>query len=139
MDRADLAGDAAKLKAASGRRRGRLPGHGWFSCVTAPVIAPTSSSMVVSFALYVATRRPSRMTWTSSATWITWGIRVADEHHAEPAVTHPADQVQDALGLHHPQGGGGLIEQDDPVAHAAARATATACFWPPDMAPMLPA
>ena len=24
------------------------------------------------------------------------------------------------------------------LAQAAARATATACFWPPDMAPMLP-
>src|SRR6185437_13583629 len=39
---------------------------------------------------------------------------VADEHHAKPAVADPADQVEDALGLHHAEGGGGLVEQDDP-------------------------
>ena len=34
-----------------GRRRGGLPGHDSLSCVTAPVMAPTSSSIDVSFAL----------------------------------------------------------------------------------------
>jgi hypothetical protein len=49
---------------------------------------------VVSFALYVPTRRPSL---AGDRDYVRH--RVTDEYHAEPAVADPADQVQDTAGL----------------------------------------
>src|SRR6266704_1587923 len=121
-----------------GRRRGGLPGHDWFSCVTAPVMAPTSSSIVVSFALYVATRRPSRMTCTSSATWITWGIEWLTNTTPRPRSRTRRISSRTPLVCTTPRAAVGSSSKTIRLAQAAARATATACFWPPDMAPMLP-
>src|SRR3984957_16417088 len=39
------------------------------------------------------------------------GQVVADHHHRQPAVAESFDQVKHGPGLHHPKGGGGLVEQ----------------------------
>ncbi len=36
---------------------------------------------------------------------------MGDHHHRQPAVPEPFDQVQHCPGLHHPEGGGGLVQQ----------------------------
>src|SRR5690348_1359433 len=36
---------------------------------------------------------------------------VGDHHHRQPAVPEPLDQIQHLPGLHHPEGGGGLVQQ----------------------------
>src|SRR5215471_4953583 len=36
---------------------------------------------------------------------------VGDDHHRQPAIPEPFDQVQHLPGLHHPEGGGGLVKQ----------------------------
>src|SRR5215472_1480239 len=36
---------------------------------------------------------------------------VRDDHHRQPVVPEPFDQVQHLPGLHHPEGGGGLVKQ----------------------------
>src|SRR5579859_1200589 len=36
---------------------------------------------------------------------------VGDDHHGQPLVPEPLDQVQHLPGLHHPEGGGGLVQQ----------------------------
>src|SRR5215470_4210723 len=36
---------------------------------------------------------------------------VGDDHHRQPAIAEPFDQVQHLPGLHHPEGGGGLVKQ----------------------------
>src|SRR5487761_1557828 len=36
---------------------------------------------------------------------------VGDHHHRQPAVAEPFDQVQHYPGLHHPEGGGGLVKK----------------------------
>src|SRR5580700_3323857 len=36
---------------------------------------------------------------------------VGDDHHRQPAVAEPFDQVQHLPGLHHSEGGGGLVQQ----------------------------
>src|SRR6516164_4940801 len=36
---------------------------------------------------------------------------VGDHHHRQPAVAEPFDQVQHGPGLHHPESGGGLVQQ----------------------------
>src|SRR6266571_9519149 len=121
-----------------GRRHGRLLGHDWFSCVTAPVIAPTSSSIVVSLARYVATRWPSRRTCTSSATWITWGIEWLTNTTPRPRSRTRRIRSRTPLVCTTPWAAVGSSSKTIRLAQAAARATATACFWPPDMAPTLP-
>src|ERR1700722_5163634 len=121
-----------------GRRHGALCGHDWVSCVTAPVIAPTSSSIVVSFALYVAPRRPSRITCTSSATWITCGIEWLMNTTPSPRSRTRRIRSRTPLVWTTPRAAVGSSSRMTRLAQAAARATATACFWPPDMAPMLP-
>src|SRR5215831_4797715 len=36
---------------------------------------------------------------------------VGDDHHRQPAIAEPFDQVQHLPGLRHPEGGGGLVKQ----------------------------
>src|ERR1022692_859109 len=121
-----------------GRRHGALCGHDWFSCVTAPVMAPTNSSIVVSLARWVAPRRPSRMTCTSSATAITWGIEWLMNTTPSPRSRTRRIRSRTALVCTTPRAAVGSSSKMTRFAQEAARATATACFWPPDMAPMLP-
>src|SRR5581483_7091240 len=135
-----------------GRGDGGLLGHGcvsvalscrttcWAasSCVTAPVMAPTSSSMVVPSALKVATRRPSRITWTSSATSSTAGIWWLMNTTPSPRSRTRRIRSRTPLVCTTPRAAVGSSSRMTLLAQAAARATATACFWPPDMAPTSP-
>src|SRR6266702_3954957 len=101
-------------------------------------MAPTSSSIVVSFALNLATRRPSRMTCISSATSITWGIEWLMNTTPSPRSRTRRIRSRTPLVCTTPRAAVGSSSRTIRLAQAAARATATACFWPPDMAPMLP-
>ena len=81
----------------------------------APVIAATSSSIVAVSRSKCAERRPKRSTSTRSATSMTSGKRVRDQHHAESLIAHPSDEIEHPAGLDDAEGGGRLVEEDHPL------------------------
>jgi hypothetical protein len=101
---------------------------------TAPVIAPTSSSVVVSAPRYVRTFWPSRSTWIRSATASTSGMLWLISTTPKPWSLMPRNKSSTIAVWITPNAAVGSSKKTTLRPHSDARAAATLRRCPPDNA-----
>ena len=104
---------AAPAAGSSGGRLGVAHGSSSSWNVSAPVIAPTTSSIVTSLALEARDPLAEAQDLDAVGDLEDLGHVVADEHDGEALVAHAADQVEDVAGLDDAERGRRLVHEDD--------------------------